>query len=132
VASHGRLTQKKRVERALERSGKRGITQADFLGPDVIDGRAPITRLAARIGELEQDGLTIVAGGRRDGGCVIYRLAANVEPARPVEHATGWRCLACGDVPRQQTCGACPSCGAYALARGVLLAPTGQTERAAA
>lgn len=75
-----KVTQKDRIERALRRTGQRGITQADFIGAVIVDGGAPITRVAARIDELKQSGLKITAFGHRDGGCVIYRLEEHIPP----------------------------------------------------
>lgn len=65
-------TQTERVLAAL-RTYPRGITQVDFLLPDVIDGGAPITRIGARILELRDAGHMIVSGPRRDK-CVTYKL----------------------------------------------------------
>jgi hypothetical protein len=70
-------TQNDRLLLALERDRRRGITQVDFLLPDVIDGGAPITRVAARINDLRDRGHRIDTRGERDS-CVIYVLA---EPA---------------------------------------------------
>jgi hypothetical protein len=69
------LTQCQRVERALDEAGANGITQVDFLLPDVIDGGKPITRVGARIYDLRKKrGLAIVELGHRDS-CTIYMLA---------------------------------------------------------
>jgi hypothetical protein len=73
------MTQTERVLRALTSAGKRGITQVDFLRFPAIDGRGPITRLAARIQDLEDAGHIIERAGTRDK-CVIYRLAATALP----------------------------------------------------
>jgi len=66
-------TQCERVLAALERSGAHGITQVDFALPNVIDGGPPITRVAARIKELRDQGHPIRNGHIRDR-CRIYRL----------------------------------------------------------
>lgn len=66
------MSQCKRVWKALERHSQ-GVTQADFLPPNVIDGGHPITRLAARIRDLRDDGLDIVVDGERYG-CAVYKI----------------------------------------------------------
>lgn len=66
------MRQRDRVLRALKRHPD-GVTQVDFLAPNVIDGGAPITRVAARIRDLRQDGHVIEVNGERYG-CVVYRL----------------------------------------------------------
>ena len=69
------MTQTERVERALDKAGPRGITQVDFLLPDVVDGGKPITRVGARIHDLKRKrGLAIVKHGTRDE-CDVYMLA---------------------------------------------------------
>lgn len=67
------LSQKDRILRLARQRGEQGICQVDFLPPDVADGREPIVRLAARIGELELDGFTFARGGRRKK-CQVYIL----------------------------------------------------------
>jgi hypothetical protein len=67
------MSQQDRVLAALSRAGARGITQVDFLLPDVIDGGPPITRLPARIKELRDAGLPVRNGGIRDK-CRVFRL----------------------------------------------------------
>ena len=68
-----KLTQTQRILRlALER-GEDGITAVDFQLPDVADGGAPILRVAARIGELEEDGIHFTDGGTRNR-CKVYVL----------------------------------------------------------
>lgn len=76
------LTQRDRVLRALERVGSRGLTQVDFQPPHVIDGRDPITRVAARIEELRKVGYRIDDAGRRDK-CKVYVLTA-AAPHEPI------------------------------------------------
>jgi hypothetical protein len=75
-----KLSQKQRVLKAARAAGTTGLTSVDFLLPDVIDGGKPITRLAARIEELEADGIRFWRDGRRNG-CVIYVLDAAHRPA---------------------------------------------------
>ena len=53
------MTQKQRVLRMLNQRGGLGVTPVDFQGPDVIDGGKPILRLAARVGDLRDDGYVI-------------------------------------------------------------------------
>lgn len=73
-------TQKERVLESLELAGPQGVTQADWSGAygPTPDGGAPITRLAARIADLEADGHLIAHEGVRDQ-CRIYRLAKQQE-----------------------------------------------------
>jgi len=68
----------------LRNAGQRGITQVSFLGPMTCDGGPPITRLAARIGELREEGYKVGQNGRRDK-CVVYVLAgAEAVPPPPI------------------------------------------------
>ena len=67
------LTQRERVLKAAR--SFRGITQVDFLLPNVVDGGEPITRLAARINELDSEGYGFECLGRRDR-CKIWRLVS--------------------------------------------------------
>ena len=53
------MTQKERILRMLNQRGGLGVTPVDFQGPDVIDGGKPILRLAARVGDLRDDGYVI-------------------------------------------------------------------------
>jgi hypothetical protein len=63
-----------RVERVIAAARSyRGITQADFLLPDVCDGGPPITRLAARLWDAEREGYSFECLGRRDK-CKVWRL----------------------------------------------------------
>lgn len=64
-------THRLRVLDALHARGRRGITQADFLGP-VVDGGQVITRVAARVDELR--GLGHVVDAVRDGRQTRYVL----------------------------------------------------------
>ena len=66
-------TQAERILAALRAVGQRGITSVDFLAPDVIDDGKPITRVAARIHELREDGHQILSVGRRNR-CDVYVL----------------------------------------------------------
>jgi hypothetical protein len=65
--------QQARVLCALRFRGAVGISQVDFLLPDVVDGGKPITRVPARIKELKEAGYTIRDAGRRDR-CKVFRL----------------------------------------------------------
>ena len=67
------MSQRDRVLAALHRFRLSGITQVDFSPPHVIDGGAPITRLAARVQELRDEGFQILSADRRDK-CTVYRL----------------------------------------------------------
>lgn len=80
------MTQRDRVLHALQAAGARGVTQVDFMLPGVIDGGAPITRVAARIDELRRAGHQIVNVEWRQK-CIVYRLeqpavAPTPEPAQ--------------------------------------------------
>lgn len=56
----------------------RGITAVDFMLPNVVDGGPPITWLAARLWDAEQDGFSFECIGKRDR-CKVFRLCG--EPA---------------------------------------------------
>jgi hypothetical protein len=80
------LTQRQRVLRALQHVRGTGLTQVDFDLPGVIDGGAPIKRVAARIEELRRDGYRIDVLPARRNRCVVYVLrTAHVH--RPIEPA---------------------------------------------
>lgn len=68
------MTQAERVLAALRAHPDRGICAVDFLRFPTVDGGPPITRLAARIGELRDAGEPILNHGIRDK-CRVYRLA---------------------------------------------------------
>lgn len=74
------MTQTERVLEALRTVGDKGLTQVDFLRYPTIDGGPPITRVAARVEELRDQGYCIVSGERRDK-CVVYRM----RPEKPAE-----------------------------------------------
>ena len=65
------MTQAERVLAAAKRFN--GVCQTDMLLPDVCDGGPPITRLAARLYELEQQGHSFECLGRRNQ-CKVWRL----------------------------------------------------------
>lgn len=68
------MSQKGRVLDSLRAAGRRGVTQADWSGVNgTPDDGPPITRLAARVLELQNDGHRIMTGGRRDR-CRVYVL----------------------------------------------------------
>lgn len=67
------MTQRDRVLSALRHAGPTGLTQVDFLGPQVCDKGKPITRVAARVNELRDQGFTITSSGTRHG-CAVYVL----------------------------------------------------------
>ena len=75
------MTQKERVLRSLKAAGSRGITQADWTGAygPTPDGGPPITRVAARVLDLSQDGHVIAKGAIRDL-CRVYKI----EPSAPI------------------------------------------------
>lgn len=72
------MTQTERVLRALQQAGDRGVTQVDFALPDVVDGLPPITRVAARVKDLREQGHMIVAAGTRQS-CRVYTLVSQQE-----------------------------------------------------
>lgn len=100
------MRQRDRVLRALQRYPG-GLTQVDFLLPNVIDGGRPITRLAARVKDLRDDGHRIDVDGERYG-CAVYKLPqaapVPIPPPKPVvpmdENATP---DALFDMPAQRT-----------------------------
>lgn len=123
-------TQTRRVLRALERNPERGVTAVDFQLPDVIDGGKPITRLAARVQDLQDAGYRITAGERRQK-CVVYRLvpagaaseldkpggplppSAAVVPASPRPALGSFHCCdCCGEVFTASWPRECPECHA--------------------
>lgn len=61
------MTDKQRVLRRGFEAGDTGFTQVDFMLPNVCDGGKPITRLAARIKDLRDEGVEFADGGRRNG-----------------------------------------------------------------
>lgn len=84
-------TQRDRVLRLLTARGNTGVCAVDFLGPEVADGGAPITRLAARVHELREDGVPIRKNGQRNS-CDVYVLArpqARPAPPGPTPEAVG-------------------------------------------
>lgn len=74
--------QTKRVSRALDRYPA-GVCQVDFLLPNVIDGLAPITRLAARVKDLRDAGEAIEVIGERHGCAVYARARVETKPVTP-------------------------------------------------
>lgn len=96
------MSQKARVLAALRSRGARGVTAVDFLLPDVIDGGRPITRVAARVLELRDEGHTIVVDGERDS-CAVYRLLHDAQdgpPTRPASQAVADSLFAAPASPR--------------------------------
>lgn len=78
------MTQKERVLKSLRATGTKGITQADWSGAfgPTPDNGPPITRLAARVLELKQDGFRV---GRKPSDelrnlCRVYYLL----PQQPI------------------------------------------------
>jgi hypothetical protein len=75
-------SQADRVLMSIVQAGSQGVTQGQWLQTGGIDGLGRITRVAARVRELREDGLNVVTDGERDG-FVIYKLRA--APKRVVE-----------------------------------------------
>jgi hypothetical protein len=72
------VSQRARVLAALRSRGAHGVCSVDFLLPDIVDGGKPITRLAARMLELREDGHEIQVIGDRHG-CAVYRLMRDAQ-----------------------------------------------------
>lgn len=65
----------------MQTAGPQGITAADFSGlHGTPDGREPITRVAARILELREQGYRIDKLDQRRDKCAIYVLRPQHEP----------------------------------------------------
>lgn len=77
------LTQVERVVLAGLAAGPRGICQADFLAPNVVDGRGQITRLASRVTDARERGHQVRTAGKRHGFVVYVFEGA----PRAAEHA---------------------------------------------
>lgn len=78
------MTQRERLLTLLRDRGPAGVSPADFLLPDVADGGAPITRLAARALELRAAGFDVASV--TDGGAFTrYVLASEGGAGRTVE-----------------------------------------------
>jgi hypothetical protein len=80
-------SQADRVLMSLVHAGSQGVTQGQWLETGGVDGLGRITRVAARVGELREDGLNVVTDGERDG-FAVYKLRAaprvvvdNTEPS---------------------------------------------------
>lgn len=85
--SVAKLSQTQRVLRLAYARGDQGITAVDFQLPSVADGGAPILRVAARVKDLENDGIHFTDGGTRNR-CKVYvldraSLAAATKPPEP-------------------------------------------------
>ena len=72
------MTQCERVLKASR--GLRGVTQGDFAGPHTVDGGPTISRVAARIQDLKDQGHTFDVIGERNG-FRVYRLNVDVDRA---------------------------------------------------
>ncbi len=135
------MTQAQRVLAALRQTGSRGVTQNDFAPPpnggSVIDGGSRISRVAARVRELREDGYVIVSAGRREGfeTYVLVGHEPSVPPVvRPLNAGWTWAhfCRRC-DFPGERPCGpVCPTCGGDAIATVSLDARPQQNARRAA
>jgi hypothetical protein len=76
------VSQRTQVERVIAAARSyRGVTQVDFLGPSVVDGKEPITRLAARLWDAEREGYSFECLGRRDK-CKVWRLCGEPDVER--------------------------------------------------
>jgi hypothetical protein len=89
-----KLSQHDRVLAALRTAGSRGITQSMFApaeGGQVVDGGGRITRIAARVHELREEGYTIVKAGRREH-FDVYVLTGYPSPEQGLlcEWRDGW------------------------------------------
>lgn len=133
------MTQTERVLAALRAAGSRGITQSMFTPPEgghVIDGQGRITRVAARVRDLRDEGYVIVKGPRR-GGFDTYVLTG-YPPVRPVveQLGGGWIrahfCRRCDFYYDRPCAPVCPTCGDSARLVDMLDARAVKTERRAA
>jgi hypothetical protein len=85
------MSQRTQVERVVRAARSyRGVCAVDFLGPDTVDGGAPITRLAARLWDAEQQGYLFECIGRRSR-CKVWRLIGEpgVDDGRGGDSAPG-------------------------------------------
>lgn len=74
------------MDRVLEASRSyRGVCQAELLGPDVVDGGKPITRLAARIEDLETKRQCVFENLGWKSGTKIYRLVSAPDSQRSID-----------------------------------------------
>lgn len=134
-------TQTDRVLAALRKAGSRGITASDFTpaeGNHVIDGGGRITRVAARVRDLRDEGYTIVKGPRRAGFDTYVLTGYPPVQGVTVDLGDGWvrthNCRRC-DFHYERPCGpVCPTCEQPARAIVLLDARGPQTtsERKAA
>jgi hypothetical protein len=79
-------TQADRVLMSLVQACSQGVTQGQWLQTGGVDGLGRITRVAARVGELREDGLNVVTDGERQG-VAVYKLRA--APERVVVDGSG-------------------------------------------
>jgi uncharacterized lipoprotein YddW (UPF0748 family) len=82
-------SQADRVLMSIVQAGSQGVTQGQWLQTGGIDGLGVISRVAARVDELKDDGLNIVTEGKRDG-YAVYKLRAaprvvEAEPEPPAD-----------------------------------------------
>ena len=77
------MTQRERILAALRKAGPSGLTQVDFLRFPTPDGGSPITRVAARVQELRDEGYEILSSGTRDR-CALYVLKEQGVSTGPV------------------------------------------------
>lgn len=78
------MSQKQRILRLAYAREDEGITAVDFQLPAVADGGRPILRVAARIKDLENEGIHFTDGGTRNR-CKVYVLdrASLVDATKP-------------------------------------------------
>ncbi len=102
------MTQRARTLRALLRVGARGLTAADFASGQTCDDGPPIMRLAARVQELRDSGLTITSTGRR-GPLAVYVIEPTDQAltmARPLARPPARQ-----DPPNERWCVGCDPTG---------------------
>lgn len=80
------MTQRERVLKKAHSYD--GVCQADFLLPNVCDEGPPITRVAARLFELESEGYCFDRIGWRDK-CKVFRLTGVDSETRGTAGAVG-------------------------------------------
>lgn len=76
-----RRTESDRILSALQSAGARGVMSSAFDAPHVVDGGAPIRRLAARIFDLKERGFRVEAHRDSTTGLARYVLRSVVESA---------------------------------------------------
>lgn len=83
-----KITDEERVIRLLRARGEQGVTMTEFLAPHVVDGGKPITRMAARVGDLRHKrGHEIRTESVKSGEALVarYVLVHDACPPAPLK-----------------------------------------------